>query len=109
MADKYEKLELRDLVAKLREDLQAVADDGADKNIKFKVEAIDVELKVVAKQTGKGTTGVKFWIANAEVSGEMQDEQTQSIKLRLVPNLAQPKADGSKEFEMSQGQQQRPR
>jgi hypothetical protein len=94
---------LKDLVAKLRDDLQAAMDEGADKGIKFKLETIELELKVVAKQTGEGKTGVKFWIANADVSGKIENEHTQTIKLKLVPQRAEAKPDGSRELELAGG------
>ena len=88
MAKDSKVLELKDLVAKLRDDLQATMDEGADRGIKFKPETIELELKVVAKQTGEGKTGVKFWIASADVSGKIENEHTQTIKLKLVPQRA---------------------
>lgn len=87
MGKSKDDFELSDVVSRLREDLRAAMIEGAGQDIKFKLETVELELKVVAKRTGEGKAGIKFWVINAEGGGKFEREQTQTIKLKLVPEL----------------------
>jgi hypothetical protein len=82
-------LELKDVVRKLREDLQAAAEEGQGKAIKFKLESIDLELKVAAKDVGEVNGGIKFYIFNAGSSGKSENEQSLTLKLKMTPQTPQ--------------------
>jgi hypothetical protein len=86
------ELELKDVVRKLREDLQAAAEEGQGKGIRFKLESIDLELKVAAKREGGPNGKIKFSVLGigAEVGGSAKwaAEQVQTIKLKMVPETA---------------------
>jgi hypothetical protein len=91
-------LELKDVVRKLREDLQAAAEEGQGKALKFKIEGIELELKVAAKKEGGPNGGIKFSVLGigAELGGSAKwaAEQVQTIKLKLVPlDTRTPKGD----------------
>ena len=85
-------LELKDVVQKLREDLQSAAKEGQGKDIKFKLESIELELKVAAKRVAEGKAGIKFSIfgIGAEVGGggKLEGDRVQTIKLKMVPQTA---------------------
>ena len=84
-----QELELKDVVRKLREDLQAAAEEGQGQDIKFKLESIELELKVAAKKEGGPNGKIKFSVLGigAEVGGNAKwsSEHVQTIKLKMVP------------------------
>ncbi len=80
-----QELELKDVVRKLREDLQAAAAEGEGKDIKFKLESIDLELKVAAKQVGGVNGGIKFYVFNFGAKNQVENEQALTIKLKMTP------------------------
>jgi hypothetical protein len=86
-----QELELKDVVRKLREDLQAAAEEGQGQAIKFKLETIELELKVAARKEGGPNGGIKFSVlgigAEFGASAKWATEQVQTIKLKLVPVL----------------------
>ena len=83
-----QELELKNVVRNLRKDLQALDEEGQGKDLKFKVEAIDLELKVAAKQTDGVDGGIKFYVFNLGASDKAESEQALTIKLKLVPETA---------------------
>jgi hypothetical protein len=89
-----QELELKDVVRKLREDLQAAAEEGQDKAIKFKLEGIELELKVVAKNVGEANGGIKFYVFHFGASAKAESERALTIKLKLMPlDTRTPKGD----------------
>jgi hypothetical protein len=82
-------LELKDVIRKLRNDLVEAVREGKDENIKFKMEAIELELKVCVKKMGEGRADLKFSVfgIGAEIGGggKVENEHVQTIKLKLVP------------------------
>ena len=75
-----QELELKNVVRNLRKDLQALDEEGQGKDLKFKVEAIDLELKVAAKQTDGVDGGIKFYVFNLGASDKAESEQALTIK-----------------------------
>jgi hypothetical protein len=101
--------ELTELVSKLRDDLEYAMVEGAGQSVRFKLEAIELELKVVAKHSGEGKTGIKFWVLNAEAGGKLENERSQTIKLKMVPQLATESARGNRDVEIAAGIDEVPR
>lgn len=95
--------ELTELLTKLRDDLQYAMVEGQGQRIRFKLETIEVELKVVAKRVAEGKAGIRFWVVNAEGGGKLENERAQTIKLRMVPHLSTPTADGHRDVEIAAG------
>jgi hypothetical protein len=87
-----QELELTAVIRKLREDLQAAADEGEGKGIKFKLESIDLELKVAAKREGGPNGKIKLSVLGigGELGGGVKwgTEQVQTIKLKMVPETS---------------------
>jgi hypothetical protein len=80
-----QELELKDVVRKLRQDLQAAAEEGQGQAIKFKLESIDLELKVAAKQVEGVEGGIKFYVFNFGAKDQVESEQALTIKLKMTP------------------------
>ncbi len=82
MAD---KIPLSDLLVELRKELLDAQNKAEQAQLRFKVEDIDLELKVGATSSGTVGGGVKFWVYNAEAKGTISTEAVQTIRLKLSP------------------------
>lgn len=82
MAD---KIGLAELLVVLRRELAEAQTQAAEEKLKFKVEDIDLELRVGTTRTGQGKFDVKFWVLDAEAKGTVSGEAMQTIRLKLKP------------------------
>jgi hypothetical protein len=82
------KIALADAVRNLREQLQEAMEEGADKKLRFEIKDLELELKCGVTREADADAGVKFWILDAGVKGKIEDEKTQTIKLKLSPIAA---------------------
>jgi len=85
------KIELSDIIVNLRKELLEAQKKGADEDLKFTVEDIEVELQVTTSK--KGDSGIKFWVVN--MGGEIASSAIHKIKLKLKPD------DDGKELKIS--------
>ena len=80
-----------DFIRQLRSDLEEAIDEEA--GIRFEVEDLEVELRVVATYGGEtkggGQGGFKLWVFSAEAGGEAkaayESSRTQTVRLKLRP------------------------
>ena len=100
MAD--DKFELSQVIVKLREELLEAQKQGEDKDLRFRVEDIEVELQMVAEREGSGKMGVKWWVYNAEAAGKLSSQVTQKLKFKLKPETAEG-SDFTVESEVGKG------
>jgi hypothetical protein len=78
-------LELKDVIRNLRKELVAAIEEGKEETIKFKLDSIDLELKVTVKQAEKTQAGFKAYIFSLVGSKETAIERVHTIRLRLTP------------------------
>ena len=78
-------IEIGELVTSLRRELQAAVQDAKDEDLRFKVDSIELELKVTAKRSVEGGGGIKFWVFDASAKGGTSREDAQTVKLMLTP------------------------
>ena len=80
-----EQIGLAEMLVELRRELLDAQRQAAEQKLQFKVEDIEVELKVGTTRKGTGKGSVKFWVAEVggEASKEMQSLQT--IRLKMKP------------------------
>ena len=104
-----EPIGLTELISQVRTDLQAAQAEGESHDLKFKVEAVDLELKVTAKRSAEGKAGIEIWVLSAGGSGKAESENVQHIKVRLVPERAVPGPDGNREYQISESTSEVPR
>lgn len=80
-------LELAEVIKALRQELISAQQEGTDKEIRFKVESVEVELEtVVAKeQVAGGGFKTKFFVVdiNADANAKYTNASKQRIKLNL--------------------------
>lgn len=78
---------LAETLAGLRAELSRSQGLAKDSNIQFKIQNIDLELKVHVEKAEKfgGNLGVKFWVVEAGAAGDETDtnSRTQTIKLSM--------------------------
>lgn len=82
-------LPLSQALSSLRQELYQAVDDAQTENLRFKVEAIEVELQVVATRSAGGSAGIGLWQV-VQLGGKLDREHaaTHRVKLTLLPTLA---------------------
>ena len=90
------KRQLVEIVAALRSDIEAAIAEGVNKNVKFDLDEIEVELHTQITKSGdlKINGGVEFKVLGFEVgsaeiegTGSYSKEDTHTIRLKLKPKL----------------------
>lgn len=74
---------LRDCLTTLREDLIETIKEGRDKEVKFVVEDISVELQIFAGQSDSIGGGIKWWVLSADGDTTRDSRITQKLNLSL--------------------------
>ena len=79
------QIELADMLVGLRKELVKAQEIAAKERLKFRLDDIEVEVKmgITKKDAVKGE--LKFWVIDS--SGELsnEDQQTQTLRLKLTP------------------------
>jgi hypothetical protein len=78
-----DKFELADLLIRLRQDLLRASRDPATKDLRFRVEDVELELQLVAARDAKAGGAVKWWVVEANAGGSMSSATTQKLRLKL--------------------------
>lgn len=76
---------LHEMLQTLRQELQASMVSAVGQELKFRIEAVDLELQVAVSKTSGGKGGIKFWVINAAGEHKRDHKQTHTIKLKLQP------------------------
>lgn len=93
------KRQLVEIVAALRSDIEAAIAEGMNKNVKFDLDEIEVELHTQITKTGdlKINGGVEFKVLGFEVgsagvegTGSYSKEDAHTIRLKLKPKVKNP-------------------
>jgi hypothetical protein len=74
---------LAEMIQNLRQELICAQVQAEDQRIRFELEKVELELKVVVARTGKGQGGIKFWVVSAGGEYEKKSETSHTIKLTL--------------------------
>jgi Trypsin-co-occurring domain 2 len=74
---------LADFLAALRGELKAARAER-DPDLPLEVGPVTVEFTVLTRQEGEGKAGIRFWVADAGVSGKLTGEATQKVTLQLT-------------------------
>ncbi|MDR2565556.1 MAG: hypothetical protein LBC97_05755 [Bifidobacteriaceae bacterium] len=78
-------IELAAAIDGLRRELEAAAEAGKARDLRFEVQAVELELQVAATTAGSGSAGVKWWLIEAGVEGSHEVASTQTVRLTLTP------------------------
>ncbi len=82
-----EPIDLVELVEQLRLDLAVLNAEAKDQRVQFLVDAIELELHVVAKREGGANGKVKFGVLEFGASGKGSSETGHTIRMKLTPKL----------------------
>lgn len=82
-------IELSDVIASLRSDLDTARREGAGKDLRFELGPVELEVSVAVEKTAGGGAKVKFWVAELGADGKVGSTSTQRIKLTLNPKLTE--------------------
>lgn len=85
MDDISDNIPLADMLIGLRAELERAQEEGAGKALRFRIEAIDLELQFTATRSLEPGVGFKFWVVNAETKGKIGSESVQKLHLKLNP------------------------
>jgi len=80
-----ENIELSTMLVALRRELAEAQQEAEDKDIKFVVNDVELELQLTVGKKGSAEGGVKFWVGNVNAGGEYSSQSVQKIKLKLTP------------------------
>ncbi|WP_339136581.1 MAG: trypco2 family protein [Candidatus Electrothrix sp. GW3-4] len=84
------RLELAEMIKGLRAQLAEAQREGEDKDIRFTVEDVELELQITTEGQAKGGVAAKFYVLTSKVDVSKKDTVTQKLKLKLKAE----KADG---------------
>jgi len=79
------KIPLADLLIELRRELEEARRAGEDQNLRFRVESVEVELKVTVSKSAEAGAGFKFWVIDGDAKGKIAAESVQTLRLKLDP------------------------
>ncbi len=77
------QLELAEMIKGLRAQLAEAQREGADKDIRFSIEDVELELEIAAEQQVEGGVAAKFYVLTSSLKGKKQNRVTQKLKLKL--------------------------
>jgi hypothetical protein len=99
-------IELSKVIAELRRELQVAMDEGQGEQLRFSLEAIELETSIVLG--AEGTTGgkVRFWVVDADVTGKASRTTATRLKISLQPvSLPDPEDSTNTEQVLISGQE----
>jgi hypothetical protein len=76
-------IELAELLSSLRAEISRARLDSANKDVRFRVDSIDLELQVAVENAAEADAGVRFWVVSMGGKGSVKSAETQVIRLRL--------------------------
>ena len=96
-----DRFPLSDVIEQLRQELTGAIAKSEGKDIRFKVNEIEVELKTVIEEGVSGDGGFNFGVL--KFTGGLNDKsaETQTIKLKLEPIKASDASEESNEVAIS--------
>ena len=86
--DTQSEIPLGEMIETLRLELQSARERVAGKELAFKVEKVELELKVGVSKIAKGEGEIKFWVINAKAGIEHSGESVHTFRLTLSPVTA---------------------
>ncbi|MFI2288368.1 trypco2 family protein [Streptomyces niveus] len=77
-------IELADLLASLRSEISRARLDAAGKDVRFRINSIDLELQVAVEKSAEAKAGVRFWVVSLGGEGAAKSARTHTVKLSLA-------------------------
>jgi hypothetical protein len=76
---------LAKMIQDLRTELLTAVAEGEGKELRFKLQPIELDLELALTWTGEANGGVKFWVVEFSAKGGAEKGMTQRVKLVLDP------------------------
>ena len=86
---------LSKVVQDLRAELLAAVAEGAGKDLRFKLQPIELELEIAMTWSGEAKAGVKFWIVMSEPKARPSAKRRKSSNLSWIRWIARARADST--------------
>ena len=83
-----EQIGLAEMLVELRRELLDAQRQAAEEKLQFKLDDIEIELKVGTTQKTTGQVGMKFWVVDASMDGSVEAQKLHTIKLKMKPLTA---------------------
>jgi hypothetical protein len=78
-------VELADMITQLRQELSRAMTAGADADLRFRAEKVELELTVGVERTQEPGVKVRFWVFDAGATAKRSAAVTQKLTLTLQP------------------------
>lgn len=80
-------IELGKVIEQLRAEIFALTETAGGEELRFAIESIEVELHVGVTKAADAGVKAKFWVLEAGTAAKYGTDRTQTIKLKLKPNI----------------------
>lgn len=80
-----DQIPLAEMLIELRAQLEFAQSQGNDKKLRFRAEAIELELQLTVTRSNEAGGGIKFWVINADGKHRQEGEVVQKLRLKLNP------------------------
>ncbi|XVV09939.1 trypco2 family protein [Actinoplanes sp. CA-131856] len=82
-----DEVELYDVISKVRGDLARAMWEGEDKDLRFRLESVELQLEVTVHKSTKGGGKVKLVVVDADAAREKATTNRHHVKVVLSPRL----------------------
>lgn len=79
------KLGLAETVEALRDELSRALSEAEGERLRFALGDVELELSVTVSRGGSAGARVRFWVVDAEASGNVSRQSVQTLRLKLTP------------------------
>ena len=76
---------LAEAIKALRTELLTAIVEGTDKDLRFALGPIDLELQLEVSKEAGGEAGIKFWVLSVGGKGSRSSGATHTVRLTLTP------------------------
>lgn len=80
---KVAKISLAEMLSDLRAELIQAQGEGAGKDVRFRIDDIELEVAMTTSKKANAKGGVKFWVYNAEAGVSGDEGTAHKLKLKL--------------------------
>ncbi|MFB7370217.1 trypco2 family protein [Streptomyces sp. NPDC056222] len=78
------EIQLADLLTSLRSEISRARLDAAGKDVRFRIDSIDLELQVAVEKSAEANAGMRFWVVSLGAKGAAKSAETHTVKISLA-------------------------
>ncbi len=78
-----ERVSLSEWLAALRAELSQAHREGAEEDVRFVVDALELDFELISSREHGGHAGVRFWVLDAAAAGTQRSSTAQRVRLSL--------------------------